>query len=116
MVRERTGTVLALPVSYSMHRVRCLGLLCVPQCSRLSGSAVSQYSTLHLLDRSQWPLEAETRGERLQPVVPLGREMVASLVHNAPLRCAPRFLRQMVAVGHDYNAQGGLDIKIRCII
>jgi hypothetical protein len=59
---------------------------------------------------------AETRGERLQPVVPLGKDMVASLVHNHPLAYALRFLRQMAAVGRDYNAQGGLDTKIGCII
>jgi hypothetical protein len=59
---------------------------------------------------------AETRGERLQPVVPLGKDMVASLVHNHPLAYALRFLRQMAAVGRDYNAQGGLDTKNGCII
>ena len=58
----------------------------------------------------------ETCGERLQPVVPLGKDMVASLVHNHPLAYALRFLRQMAAIGRDYNAQGGLDTKIGCII
>jgi hypothetical protein len=59
---------------------------------------------------------AETRGERLQPGVPLGKEMVASLVHNHPLAYALCFLRQMAAIGRDYTAQGGLDTKIGCII
>jgi hypothetical protein len=59
---------------------------------------------------------AETHGECLQPVVPLTREMVASLIHNDSLACALRFLRQIAAVGRDYNAQGGLDTKIGCII
>jgi hypothetical protein len=59
---------------------------------------------------------AETRGERLQPVIPLGKDMVASLAHNHPLAYALHFLRQMAAIGRDYNAQGGLDTKIGGII
>src|SRR5258706_12053559 len=31
----------------SRGHLRCVGLLCVPSCSRLSVSRVSQYSTLH---------------------------------------------------------------------
>ena len=59
---------------------------------------------------------AETRGECLQPVVPLGKDRLASLVHNHPLAYALRFLRQMAAIGRDYNAEGGLDTKIGYII
>jgi hypothetical protein len=59
---------------------------------------------------------AETRGECLQPVVPLGKDRVASVVPHHPRADARRFLRQMAAMGRDDTAQGGWDTKIGCII
>jgi len=37
---------------------------------------------------------------------------MASLTPHRPLECGPRVWRPMVAVGHDYNAQGQLDTRI----
>ncbi len=54
----------------------------------------------------------EADAEGLRPVIPLGRRAVASLTHHNPPGCGPRALRPIVAVGHDYNAQGPLDTSI----